>query len=164
MNRDQGRQDPPFIGQVAAVAFVFLGLFYNPFLVLIGIFVFLGARMEAEYVHSGFLLHAYKMKDILLSKFYSLETSNTINDAVKILLSVQAKDFLVMDNGKVKGTLGRDDIIKALSEKGGNTPVGEAMNNEIVSFKTDDEADKIDRKSTRLNSSHIPLSRMPSSA
>ena len=27
-----------------------------------------------------------------------------------------------------------------------------------------EKADKIDRKSTRLNSSHIPLSRMPSSA
>jgi predicted transcriptional regulator len=62
---------------------------------------------------------------------------------VKILLSVQAKDFLVMDNGKVKGTLGRDEIIKALSEKGGDSPVGEAMNKEFKVFKTEDEADKL---------------------
>src|ERR1051326_3133266 len=33
----------------------------------------------------------------------------------------------------------------------------------VLSAKTD-VTDKVDRKSTRLNSSHIPLSRMPSSA
>ena len=43
----------------------------------------------------------------------------------------------------------------------------ENMQNIIVSGKpymSWDKADELDRKSTRLNSSHIPLSRMPSSA
>ena len=35
---------------------------------------------------------------------------------------------------------------------------------EVISQKIDVETAEVDRKSTRLNSSHIPLSRMPSSA
>ncbi len=157
MNRDRATRISAFIGQMIAVVFVFTGLFYNPFLILIGLFVFLGAKMEADFVHSGFLLHAYRMKDILLTKFYSLETSNTIDDAVKILLSVQAKDFLVVDHGNVKGTLSRDNIIKALSEKGGNTPVSEAMNKEIVSFRTEDSADKIYKAAQRGKQNIFPV-------
>ena len=40
------------------------------------------------------------------------------------------------------------------------TRLGNAVNNSNITFP----APKTDRKSTRLNSSHIPLSRMPSSA
>lgn len=143
MNRDKATRIAAYIGQFIAVAFIFLGLFYNPLLILIGLFVFLGAQMEAEFVHSGFLLRSYKMKDVLLTKYYSLGTEKTVDDAVKILLSVQAKDFLVIDQGNVKGTLSRNDIIKALSEKGGSTPLSEAMNKEFVSFKTQDSVDKV---------------------
>ena len=42
-------------------------------------------------------------------------------------------------------------------------PYQEALRNEL-SYKVPDSEWSADRKSTRLNSSHIPLSRMPSSA
>ena len=38
------------------------------------------------------------------------------------------------------------------------------MSDELMHRGPDDEGFYLDRKSTRLNSSHIPLSRMPSSA
>ena len=38
-----------FVGQVMAVLFIFVGPFWNPMLIFVGIFVFIGARQEAKH-------------------------------------------------------------------------------------------------------------------
>ena len=40
------------IGQIFAVGFVFVGFFSNPFLVFIGLIIFLGAQAEAQYTQA----------------------------------------------------------------------------------------------------------------
>ena len=46
------RAPPPSIGQVLAVILGFLGLFGNPLLVLVAVFIFLAASGEAGYVQA----------------------------------------------------------------------------------------------------------------
>ena len=54
------------------------------------------------------------------------------------------------------------DAVKKYVKKGGKVMVREVQGGEWMT--TGDPLNYLDRKSTRLNSSHIPLSRMPSSA
>lgn len=130
-------------GQVIATAFFFIGVFYNPILALIGIFIFMMAQTENDYVKSKSLLHDYTVRDVMMRKYYSLDAFDTIDDAVKGLLDVQAADFLVMENGNVIGTLSRDGIIRGLAEKGKESSVLHAMNSKIKFLNPDMSLDKL---------------------
>ncbi len=113
------------IGQFIAVLFVLGGLFYvkNPFLILIGVFVFLGASAEAQAVVTGSVLSGFKVKDALRSRYTVLPASATIKEAVAELLAGSDQDFLVADEGAIEGVLRRKDLIRALAEFPNETDV-----------------------------------------
>jgi Zn-dependent protease/predicted transcriptional regulator len=119
------------VGQMLAILFVVVGFFVNPFLILIGIFVYLGAQAESQFVQSQSFLAGYRVGDVLMQEYYSLETDQTVAEAVKMLLNTQAKDFLVMREGQVVGTLNRNEIIRALTEEGAEVPVSKVMNQDV---------------------------------
>ena len=61
---------------------------------------------------------------------------------------------------------GTNHLITQRDQSGMLAARGKIKGNEVVVFASDPtvQGGALDRKSTRLNSSHIPLSRMPSSA
>jgi predicted transcriptional regulator len=69
--------------------------------------------------------------DVLMREYFSLESSQKVGDAVKMLLNTQAKDFLVMREGQVVGTLSRNEIIKSLTDQGPDVLVETVMNEEV---------------------------------
>jgi CBS domain-containing protein len=109
------------IGQVLALGFIFLGFFGNPFLIFIGLFIILGAQGEAQMTKAEFMMKGIIVRDILMKNYETIEESDTIETAVNKLLNGQCKNFVVMAKQQAVATLGRDEIIKALSENGKQT-------------------------------------------
>lgn len=109
------------IGQMLALGFIFLGFFSNPFLIFIGLFIILGAQGEAEMTKAGFMMKGILVKDILMKNYETIEENDTIETAVNKLLNGQCKNFVVTANKLPVATLGRDEIIKALSDNGKQT-------------------------------------------
>lgn len=144
-------------GEIIAIGFIGAGLFYNPFLVFAGIFVYLGAYSEAAFVHSKAVFQRYRVKDLLISDFHAVRPHDKLSDAAKLLLEVQAKDFVVTENGTVLGTLTRDDIIRALRKRGTDTPVSDIMDRNFVSFSAQDRADRVFMESVRGRQSVFPV-------
>jgi Zn-dependent protease len=134
------------LGKALAVAFFIVGLFQSPMLAIIGVFIFISAHAENENVKSKFLLHDYTAGDAAMKKFFSLDVNDTINDATKLLLDVQTTDFLITDNGKIAGTLSRDEIISALSFKGPQTVIREVMNPDLKILEADTKLDEVYRQ------------------
>jgi Zn-dependent protease len=120
------------IGQFLAIGFVFLGFFSNPFLVFIGFFIFLGAQSEANYTQVQSMLAGYTVKDVLMTDYKMIDKNETVKTAVQLLLNGQHKSFLVAENDQPIGTLNRDEIIKALSEKGEGEIVFQVMNKNLI--------------------------------
>jgi Zn-dependent protease/CBS domain-containing protein len=120
------------IGQVLALGFIFIGIFYNPFLVIIGIFVIMAAQIETNYTDSKYLLKGYKVRDIVIQNFLSLDSKETLATATQLLLNSQSKDFLITKDGRASGTLNRDEIITALSQKKENSSLETIMNTNLV--------------------------------
>ncbi|MBA3285435.1 MAG: site-2 protease family protein [Nitrosopumilus sp.] len=146
------------IGQVLAIGFVFLGFFANIFLILIGIFVYLGARAEAEHVQSQSLLKNYFVRDVIITDYYKLHPDDTIETAIQMMLSSQAKDFLVIDaHNAVAGTLSRNQIIKALAEAGKNTPVAGAMDKEVVTLNPEQPLEEFYTKIRQYRDKLFPV-------
>ena len=125
------------IGQVLAVGFVFIGFFSNPFLVFIGLFIFLGAQAEAEFTLTQSLLKGYTVRDVLMRQYQTIESNETVKTAVAMLLNGQSRNFLITENGLSVGTLSREEIIKALSEQGENVVIHNVMNKDLVYLDAD---------------------------
>jgi Zn-dependent protease len=125
------------LGQLLAIGFVFLGFMANPFLIFIGLFIFLGAQSEQVYASTKSVLRQYKVRDVLMKEIPVLHHDATVNDAVTKLLSGQNKNFIVMQDGTPIGTLSRDEIIRALHEQGAQKPVDAIKNPDMVYLNPD---------------------------
>lgn len=120
------------IGQGMAFVFGFVGLFYNPLLIFIGIFVYLAAAAEAQNAQIRQMATSVLVGDVMITEFARLERSATLHEAVEMLLATTQHEFPVVDsNGHLEGLVTRDDMIHALKEKGPDAPVASAMRTDI---------------------------------
>lgn len=109
------------VGKILAAGFVFAGFYLNPFLIFIGLFIILGAHSEAKMVQAQSYISGFTARHALMTDVKMLDVKQRIFDAVKMLLDGEAKNFLLMKEGKPYGIVTRDHIIKGLREQGEDT-------------------------------------------
>src|SRR5688572_6438823 len=80
------------IGQTIAILFGIMGLFGNPFLIFIAIFVFLGAQAEAQAVQTNAAIGGLKVRDAMLTHFRALSGREPLSKAVAELLAGSQQD------------------------------------------------------------------------
>lgn len=104
------------VGQGMAILFGIVGFLYNPILVFIGIFVYLGAQAEAGIAKMQSALAGLDVRDAMMTRFRTLAAQDTLARAVEQLLAGSQQDFPVLENELPIGILRRNDLVKALSE------------------------------------------------
>jgi Zn-dependent protease/CBS domain-containing protein len=120
------------IGQGFAVVLGIIGIFGNPMLVIIAIFVFLAASGEAGHVQLQQVARGAIVADAMITKFETLGPQSRVQDAVEALIRTTQREFPVVDGaGHLRGVLTRDAMIRALQARGPDAPVLEAMDSEI---------------------------------
>jgi len=116
------------IGQWVAFGLGFLGLFYNPMLIFIAIFVYLAAASEARLVSLRAMSRGVPVSSAMMTQFATLAPEAHIDEAVETLLRTSQSEFPVVDPaGRLVGLLGRDGMIRALKQLGPDARVAEAM-------------------------------------
>lgn len=115
------------VGQIMAIFFGILGFYYNPFLIFIAIFVYLGAQAEAGMVEMQSALAGLRVRDAMMTRYRTLTVRDTLAKAVDELLAGSQQDFPVVENEEPVGMLRRNDLVKALSEGRHNASVTDAM-------------------------------------
>jgi len=143
MPRTKATRIAASIGQFLAIGFVFIGLFYNPFLLLIGFFIFLGAQAESNFAQTRSLLQGYSVEDVLMTRYRTLDPDDKIEKAVDLLLDGQSTAFLVQSEGVVRGSLSRQDMVKALANYGKNARIGDVMRTEIRELSAEEPLEKV---------------------
>jgi CBS domain-containing protein len=63
----------------------------------------------------------------MLTHFRTLSPTNTLGDAVDLLLTGSQQDFPVVLNGRIEGILTRSALVKALSRSGRGATVADTM-------------------------------------
>jgi stage IV sporulation protein FB len=125
------------IGQWCAFALGFLGLFYNPLLIFIAIFVYVAASSEAQLVSLREMSRNVPVSTAMVTEFVTLTEDEHIDAAVQTLLRTSQGEFPVVDGEhKLVGLLGRGEIIRALKELGPDARVGQVMVTEIPTIET----------------------------
>ena len=120
------------VGQGMAVLFVFLGFFFNPFLIFIGLFVWLGAAQEASLVQMRSALAGIPVRRAMITEFRTLGPDEALDQAVEYLQSGFQQDFPVVEDGRLVGILTRSDLVAALGRHGPGARVREAMRRDFV--------------------------------
>ncbi len=135
------------IGQGFALLFGLLGLLFNPFLIFIAFFVWIGAAQEAAMTQMKSALAGIPLSDAMITEFRTLAVEDQLSRAVELLLSGSQQDFPVVDGEVVVGVLTRADLLTALARLGKDAAVAEVMQRE---FQTADPAEMIDVVFQRL--------------
>jgi Zn-dependent protease/CBS domain-containing protein len=123
----QATQIAATTGQGMAFLLGFLGLFFNPLLIIIALFIFLGASQEAVAANLRDIAKGLPVSAAMVTEFRTLTAQATLNDAVEALLQTSQHEFPVVDPSGVRGVLTRDTLIAALKAEGFDTPVSKVM-------------------------------------
>mgnify|MGYP006279150497 CR=1 FL=1 len=132
--RDQATMVAMNIGKVFAFFIAIWGLYTNPFLIFIAIFIYIGAQREYEMVKYSTVLSGYTVEQVLMHEYTPLHPHDPLKRAVEILLDGPEQRFIITDNEKVVGILTRNDIIQGLMKYDENTEVKKIMNTDVTVF------------------------------
>jgi len=140
------------IGQALAFVFGFIGLFRDPFLLFIALFVWMGAEAEASTVQMHTSLGGVPVERVMLTEFRTLQPDDTLAQATDHVLAGFQHDFPVVFGDRVLGILTREDLMKALAAHGSGLHVRDAMRRE---FQIADSHDMLDQALKMLGANKV---------
>lgn len=143
----QATQIAANLGQIMAILFGFIGLFTNPFLVFIALFVWIGAAQEASMVQMRTSLAGIPVSRAMVTDFQILSPRDTLERSVNLMLAGSQHDFPVVDDGQVVGILLSSDLLSALAREGQAARVEHIMRRD---FETADWTEMLEGASMRL--------------
>jgi len=122
-----------FIGQVFAIFLFFLGIFSNLWLVLIAVFIYLGAEGEERMWAIRHALSDARVKEVMLTDFRTLSPSDLLSTAKEAFLHTSQGNFPVKYGDTLIGILRRDLIVRGISEGRDNERVTEFIDRDFLS-------------------------------
>jgi len=135
------------VGQAFAFVFGIVGFFYNPLLVLIALFVWVGATAESMAARERSVLSGVKVERLMIRDVHTLEPGDTLNMALQQVLEGFQHDFPVVHDGRIVGMLTRSALLNGLARLGGDSPVSESME---TSFRATDASEPVEKALARL--------------
>ena len=132
------------LGQGFAVLFGLAAMFWlaQPLLAVIAIFIWMVAAAEGGSVQLRSALGDTLVHQVMISQLYVLAPTDTLRRAVDYVLAGFQQDFPVVVDGNLVGILTRKDLLKAITDRGQDSRVSEAMRANVMTITP---AERVDR-------------------
>jgi Zn-dependent protease len=127
------------VGKAFAFAFGIIGLFYNPWLILIALFVYLGAGEEERITKISYTLEGIRVGDIMTREVSTVPKDLTVAALLDRMMSEKHHGYPVVD-GRLEGIVTLSDAIKVPPEMRGQVRVEQVMSRELVTIGPQAEA------------------------
>ena len=139
MNHAKATRTAATIGQGFAVLFGLVGLFSNPFLILIAVFIWFGAAGESQAAQTQSKLAGVPVERAMLTQFETLSPINSLRYVSHIMLAGSQQEFPVVEEGRPIGLVTRADLFNALAQHGPLSLVSQAMRRDFATIDANDQ-------------------------
>jgi Zn-dependent protease/CBS domain-containing protein len=157
MDYTDATQVAAHVGQAIALVFGFLGLFFDPFLLFIALFVWMGASGEAGMVQMHSSLGGIPVQRVMFTNFRTLQPDDTLAQAMEHILSGWQQDFPVVFGNRVLGVLTREDVMRAVAQGGTGKPVRDAMRRDFQAVDSHDMLEQAVQVLQRCGCRSLPV-------
>jgi Zn-dependent protease/predicted transcriptional regulator len=145
------------VGQVFAILLFFFGIFFNLWMALIAIFIYLGAEGEERMVEMRAALSRSPVKLAMLTDIHTVSPDETLGEVLERICHGLQQDFPVVERGEVVGILTKEIIFSALHKHEKDARVKEIMNKNFVTTTEDASLSDIFKQMTTSRLSVIPV-------
>jgi Zn-dependent protease/CBS domain-containing protein len=103
-----------YIGRILGIGFAVFGIIFPNYflLVIVGIFVYIGASEEAEQTIISTTLANVRVKDVMQSEVGAVRPDQTLAEAFEIMFKARYHDALVEKEGVLQGVVIWSEIVK----------------------------------------------------
>jgi Zn-dependent protease/CBS domain-containing protein len=114
-----------YIGRLFGIGMVVVGVLYDFWFILIGVFIYIGASEEAEQTIVSTNLAGVRVKDVMQSEVGAVQPEATLAEAMEVMFKARYHDALVEKEGGFQGIVSWDEIMKVQPEKRKSVTVGQ---------------------------------------
>jgi Zn-dependent protease/CBS domain-containing protein len=105
-----------YLGRIFGIIMVVVGFIFNFFLILVGIFVYIGASEEAEQTIISTTLAGVRAKDVMQSEVGSVNPQQSLTEALEVMFKNRYHDVLVEEDGVFQGVVTWNELMKIKPE------------------------------------------------
>jgi Zn-dependent protease/CBS domain-containing protein len=160
----QATQRAVRIGHVFSILMIMVGMILSSgaerwngyWLMMIGLFLFLGAQLEERSAVFQSVLQSVRLEEVMLTDFATLSPADTLEDALEKAVHTLQDDFPVVRGSDMVGVVSRQKILEALRAEG-NGYVQAVMNRIFEVAAKQESLASAFRKLSARNLSIIPV-------
>ena len=145
------------VGQGLAIVFAFVGVFYNPWLIIIAFFIYMGGMGEYQSTQMSSALKGIKVRDLMVKNVVTVSPYDTLEDFEKLLIEKRHKGYPVVFEGKVLGIITTNEILQVPRIKWIDTKVQDVMVKDIILASPDMEVFDLHTKLLEKNLGRAPV-------
>jgi len=147
------------IGQGMAFLFGLVGLFTNPMLLFIALFIYLGAEQEAALARVRSATQGLPVRFGMVTRYQTLSPDDTLGHVVQLLLGGCQHDFPVVEGDQLRGVLTRADLLQHLARGGVATTAREALRPVKLRFDEEEMLEEALRRMQESGETSVPVFR-----
>lgn len=160
LNYARATQIAANVGQGMAILFGVIGLIgFNPILLFIALFVYVGAQQEAQQAMMRAVTEGVPVRQAMITRFVALGPDDTLGRAVEELLAGSEQDFPVVRDDEIVGILTRKRLLRALAERDRDVRVGDVLEPECFAVEDTAMLEEAFQRMAEANCSTVPVVR-----
>ncbi len=126
------------IGKAFAIFFGIVGLFVNPFLIIIAFFIYIGAGQESTMVKYNMLLQDVTIRDAMSSPVVTVPPDLPVSEVVRMMYTSRHLGFPVVRDGSLIGIVTLGDVHNVPEPDREALQVQDIMTRDTITLRPDD--------------------------
>jgi Zn-dependent protease len=106
-----------FIGKLFGILMVMAGIFYDFWLIIIGVFIYIGASEETEQTIVSTTMARVRVKDVMYQEVASVKPETTLSEALEVMFKARYHDVLIEKDGVLQGVVTWNEVMKIKPEQ-----------------------------------------------
>lgn len=136
----EATQRAAYVGKMFAFMMGMLGILYNPWLILIAFFIYIGASEEARITAVSVILEKVPVRKVMASDIVSVQPSMTIDELSTLMFEKKHMGYPVIEGNNLKGIVTFTDVHTIPQEERANVLVSDVMTTDVATIPIDSDA------------------------